>query len=152
MKLMQQQARAIANFKSDARSIVKLKSRYEEWIKKGRMTIEEVAEELKFEMDRVEIDLKAVRFLLLLGKPCTRYLPCHRVIIGSEQNYFEEYLGPTRLERQGIRVLERRGSKPRNYSAMGQKSHKHQRKEELNILVVIWLECACTYDVNDCIF
>jgi hypothetical protein len=96
MKPMQQHARAILNLKSDARSIVRMKLKYEEWVKKGHLTTEEAAEEMKLEMNRVEIGLREVRFLLLLlGKPCTRYSPCHCVIIGPEQNYFEEYLGPT---------------------------------------------------------
>lgn len=71
MKPMQQQARIILNFKADSKSIIRMKSKYEEWVKKGRMTTEEVAKEMKPDIDRVEIDLKVVRFLLLLGKPCT---------------------------------------------------------------------------------
>lgn len=68
MKPMQQQARIILNFKADSKSIIRMKSKYEEWVKKGRMTTEEVAKEMKLDIDRVEIDLKVVRFLLLLGK------------------------------------------------------------------------------------
>jgi hypothetical protein len=71
VKPMQQQARIILNFKADSKSIIRMKSKYEEWVKKGRMTTEEVAKEMKLDMDRVEIDLKAVRFLFLLGKSCT---------------------------------------------------------------------------------
>jgi hypothetical protein len=65
---MQQQARAILNFKSDAKSIFKLKSKYEEWVKKGRMTKDELAEEIKPEMVSVEIDMKAVRLFIILVK------------------------------------------------------------------------------------
>ncbi|KIM35077.1 hypothetical protein M413DRAFT_432905 [Hebeloma cylindrosporum] len=57
-KRMQQQARAILNFKSDAKSIVKMKSKYDDWVKKGRMTTEEVKEEMKPEMSKVETDMK----------------------------------------------------------------------------------------------
>lgn len=57
---MQQQARVILNFKSDAKSLVKIKEKYDEWIKKGRMTEEEAAAEMKPEMDKIEKDLKAV--------------------------------------------------------------------------------------------
>jgi hypothetical protein len=57
---MQQDSRAILNFKSDAKSLVKMKDKYDEWIKKGRMTVEEVAEEMKPDMDKVEADLKVV--------------------------------------------------------------------------------------------
>jgi hypothetical protein len=64
VKEMQQQARAILNFKSDAKSIVKMKTKYEEWVKIGRMTAEEVAKEMKPEMDKVEVDIKAVGLFL----------------------------------------------------------------------------------------
>jgi hypothetical protein len=58
VKQMQQDSRAILNFKSDAKSLVKMKDKYDEWVKKGRMTVQEVAEEMKPEMDKVEGELK----------------------------------------------------------------------------------------------
>ena len=71
MKPMPQQARTILNFKADARRIFQMKSKYEEWVKQGRITTKEVTEEMKLDMNRAEIDLQAVCFLLLLSKPCT---------------------------------------------------------------------------------
>jgi hypothetical protein len=67
VKQMQQDSRAILNFKSDAKSLVKMKDKYDEWIKKGRMTVEEVAEEMKPDMDKVEADLKVA-----IGKVTSR--------------------------------------------------------------------------------
>ena len=71
MKPMPQQARAILNFKADAKRILQMKLKYEEWVKQGRITTKQVTEEIKLDMNRVEIDLKAVCFLLLLSESCT---------------------------------------------------------------------------------
>ncbi|KIM35368.1 hypothetical protein M413DRAFT_431011 [Hebeloma cylindrosporum] len=56
---VQQQANVILNFKSDAKSIVKMKTKYDDWVKQGRMTVEEVAVEIKPDMHKAEADLKA---------------------------------------------------------------------------------------------
>ncbi|KIM35083.1 hypothetical protein M413DRAFT_32792 [Hebeloma cylindrosporum] len=69
VKQIQQQARVILNFKSDAKSIVKMKTKYDDWTKKGRMTVEEVAVELKPDMDKAEADLKAA-----MSKMTSKYI------------------------------------------------------------------------------
>jgi hypothetical protein len=58
---MQQNARAILNFKSDAKALVKMKEKYDQWVAQGRMTIEEVTTEMKPEMKKVETDMTNVR-------------------------------------------------------------------------------------------
>lgn len=69
MKQLQQQARVILNFKSDAKSIVKMKTKYDDWTRRGKMTVEEAAEEIKPDMDKAEGDMKTVPFFLILVKP-----------------------------------------------------------------------------------
>jgi len=55
---IQQQARAILNFKSDARSIIKTKKKHQEWIDKKRMTEEESKEELEPDMNEAADGIK----------------------------------------------------------------------------------------------
>ncbi|KAG8729182.1 hypothetical protein FRC12_021205 [Ceratobasidium sp. 428] len=59
VRQIQQTGRVILNFKSDAKSIINMKKKYDEWVAKGRMTIEEVAEEMQPEMDKASNDMKA---------------------------------------------------------------------------------------------
>ncbi|KIM35087.1 hypothetical protein M413DRAFT_32796 [Hebeloma cylindrosporum] len=54
VKQMQQKARVLRNFKSDAKSMVKTKTRCDKWIKQGRMTAKEAGEEMQPDMDEIE--------------------------------------------------------------------------------------------------
>jgi hypothetical protein len=59
---IQQQARAILNFKSDARSVVKSKKKYQEWIQDKRMTEEEAKKDLEPELKEAADGIKTVTF------------------------------------------------------------------------------------------
>lgn len=60
MKKMQKRAPAIRNFKSEVEHIVISKTKHDKWIKEGRMTEVEAAEEMEPEMVEVERAIKAV--------------------------------------------------------------------------------------------
>jgi hypothetical protein len=66
---MQQKARALRNFKSDAKGIVKSKTKYDHWIEEGLMTEEHAADEMKADMTEVETNIKAVHLFLIWVKP-----------------------------------------------------------------------------------
>jgi hypothetical protein len=97
VKEIQQQARAILNFKSDAESIVQMKSLLDKLVKDGSVAVDQVTEKMKPRIDEIQASIKEVPFFHL-GQT-TRYLPYNCATAGHEYNDIREYLEHTRQAR-----------------------------------------------------